>query len=624
MKDAEFLQYIYTREGETPRACAKNESGSFSNIDTCWSLDSSDQRGRSLGGQKGQAERLRQVVKGYLSSHPGVELTIVGWSQGGVLAAYAAQEYAEFAGVKNIVTLDSPLRGINSLGAGPLRHNAGCGKLDDRYDSAWDMLPSDEVIRTIDSTRRPGPGLFTVEEEGKDCFLTLCLNLIDNYHSQADWQTQHLRVHTGNHGTVWKGSGDSGETRALRDYIVCVIALSVEQTRCSEYAKNPWRFLIKLRETVYETLTIPPGARLLQLFARWPGSTVETTLITPSGRVINSDTVASDVEYAVSPVSEGFDIENPEPGEWRIELYGADVDPNGEDVALTVVTLPDTSSDADGDTIWDAEDSCPGVYNPSQSDADDDGIGDACDDDHDNDGVPNVDDNCQFVPNPGQEDVNANTIGDACDPDLLDLDGDGVLDGLDNCPFVPNSDQADSNGDGLGDACDAAGVTTPTPTPTAAVTPTPTLTPTPTPTPAGSGGPALKQGDVDCDGDSDAVDALKVLRHVASLPVSPGPGCPAVESQVAGHPFGDVDCDDDVDAVDALKVLRYVASLPVQQSEECTDIGEALGQWSQAGSAAYVQSHETTAWPSAGLLGTTIPVIGLVGLALRSSRHRQR
>jgi len=81
---------------------------------------------------------------------------------------------------------------------------------------------------------------------------------------------------------------------------------------------------------------------------------------------------------------------------------------------------------------------------------------------------------------------------------------------------------------------------------------------------------------VDCDGDADAVDALKVLRHVASLSVSQNPGCPEVESQAAGHPFGDVDCDDDVDAVDALKILRHVASLPVQQNGQCAEIGGPL------------------------------------------------
>ena len=94
---------------------------------------------------------------------------------------------------------------------------------------------------------------------------------------------------------------------------------------------------------------------------------------------------------------------------------------------------------------------------------------------------------------------------------------------------------------------------------------------TPVPTPGGK----LTQGDVDCDGDEDSVDALKELRHVAALSVAQEPGCPGIGDEVASL-FGDVDCDGDVDSVDALKVLRHVAALSVPQTEPCTDIGTGL------------------------------------------------
>ncbi len=84
------------------------------------------------------------------------------------------------------------------------------------------------------------------------------------------------------------------------------------------------------------------------------------------------------------------------------------------------------------------------------------------------------------------------------------------------------------------------------------------------------------QGDVDCTGEVNAVDALKVLRHSASLPVSQTEPCPNQGEDVAGHPFGDVDCDGSVNSVDALKVLRHNASLAVMQNDPCTLIGEEL------------------------------------------------
>jgi hypothetical protein len=147
--------------------------------------------------------------------------------------------------------------------------------------------------------------------------------------------------------------------------------------------------------------------------------------------------------------------------------------------------------DADGDSIPLACDNAPEVFNPTQVDADSDGVADVLD-------------LCPSVPGEASNaaDSDADGIGNACDscpstvqhynelaqgiglparalvrniPDVGDIDGDGVGDACDNCVTVPNCDdyssadpwkpgdeigrddpstcQRDDDGDMIGDAC---------------------------------------------------------------------------------------------------------------------------------------------------------------------------
>jgi cysteine-rich repeat protein len=123
-----------------------------------------------------------------------------------------------------------------------------------------------------------------------------------------------------------------------------------------------------------------------------------------------------------------------------------------------------TAADADGDGLADPLDVCPGVPDPAQLDADDDGIGDGCD--------AATCSNTALEPGEECDDGNLEP-GDGCDAacqkeipdcsDLVDDDGDGLVDladpgcgsvaaGTKEDPACNNS--ADDDGDGLIDAAD--------------------------------------------------------------------------------------------------------------------------------------------------------------------------
>ena len=188
-------------------------------------------------------------------------------------------------------------------------------------------------------------------------------------------------------------------------------------------------------------------------------------------------------------VDESYAVTTDPADQYLNDVFGdlvayVDMTSGSEDIYVsTLAFIPDDpcaglGGDNDGDGMCNANDNCPGVINPDQTDSDDDGVGEVCD----------------ICPSTYNPDYQVDNLGDgsACDCDNQcvsgrcvnaitaiwydshqgaccpegqywnvnhceacdDSDGDEVCDSLDNCPTDPNPVQEDTDEDGVGDVCD--------------------------------------------------------------------------------------------------------------------------------------------------------------------------
>lgn len=134
---------------------------------------------------------------------------------------------------------------------------------------------------------------------------------------------------------------------------------------------------------------------------------------------------SSNTTYAINLTSRQTEWSFPKAGHLAIAertLYIASSD--GVLTSINVGTPPD--DDLDG--IFNANDNCPLIPNSDQADTDNNGVGDACNDENDSDGDEwaNHLDNCPNNYNLSQVNVDEDEFGDVCDPYPHDADNLGV------------------------------------------------------------------------------------------------------------------------------------------------------------------------------------------------------
>jgi hypothetical protein len=90
------------------------------------------------------------------------------------------------------------------------------------------------------------------------------------------------------------------------------------------------------KETLIYRFTVDQGLVLLSVIIQWPGSDMELTLTSPSGKTYTRAIPGNGVFHANDATSEQFRIPSPEQGEWTASIYGANVKPGGERAAIQV------------------------------------------------------------------------------------------------------------------------------------------------------------------------------------------------------------------------------------------------------------------------------------------------
>ena len=290
-------------------------SNPLPNVDTVLILDSSGSMASN-----DPSNRRRDAAKSYLTAALGGDhVGVVDFDSSARVASYLRRLPEEKAALESAInTVDSS--GSTHLGRGL---TAGCNVLIDPYSVSSNTIKA--AIMLTD-----GNGSYTAEAQ---CF------------ADQGWLVYTFGLGVGNTSVddvvlTEIATATGGEYKRLpTGELVCefqrVRALLVGGTAADCVEQQ-----VMSGQTVTSDVEIAYGVGEVTFNTSWPGSDVVMTLTSPSGRVIDRNTVAVDVFHDVGPTWEVYTIIAPEPGSWEVALFGADVPSTGEPVTFGFNTLP--------------------------------------------------------------------------------------------------------------------------------------------------------------------------------------------------------------------------------------------------------------------------------------------
>ena len=243
---SKYIYYGYRSPHTSQPLCAPTASHpaypQYAKPDACWSIDdvyTDVVKVRSVP-NGGEATRLANFLTSYFDVHPSETISIVAHSEGGVLATYTIKQKLNtperskyLKRIHSIVTLDSPLAGINSLAPAGLSVKSDCPQKDRRFDSSYDMGSGSAVIGRITDSSKPKTRVFTVDANPGSF---AGVPLVNDAHSRVWWEAAHIQVASPTHGDVWSGNLAATAKRKLVRFTAC--AVDDLASDCTAYANS--------------------------------------------------------------------------------------------------------------------------------------------------------------------------------------------------------------------------------------------------------------------------------------------------------------------------------------------------------------------------------------------------
>jgi pimeloyl-ACP methyl ester carboxylesterase len=297
-------------------------------------------------------------LKDLIDSQASAKVTVVAHSMGGLISAYLVATDSVWASthIASVVTFDSPLKGVSApLQWGQLLLTTCTAIGGNPVDSLAEMAEDSAVVRTAAGAATVVP-FFALDATQAD-IVPLDIEFVPRDRASLDgarpfqWANRCDRPSADqgacdppspvddDHSSVWScrfdqsvggGCPASGLDKGFLAGCAAAVSLDCKLEGIS----------VSQGATTETSLAVASTATRAR-FAAHSGGIVRMVLTSPDGTLYGPDGAGPVAGYQADADAEVYEIDNPTPGEWTVELIGVDVAPEGKEVGVALLATGD-------------------------------------------------------------------------------------------------------------------------------------------------------------------------------------------------------------------------------------------------------------------------------------------